>query len=256
MSILKKFFLLLLLTFTTAVNAEEVTPPPTIVSVTTYTIHPGAAPMFEQLAMRYKAAAEKLGNRPSWLAYSPGIGDDLQYNFASAVTSFGMFADMSDDVVTAFGVEEAEKMAALARESIANVESYIVVERPDLGIAGPERETPHEMAFAYSIIVKPGKNAEWEATMATVIEATNKVTPGVFWDTYQGSIAAPNLYSIRVNLDWTDMDTPTMSAEDRLKAAFGNKKGERIWQDNIDIVESMETSVSRFRLDLSHVPQS
>lgn len=42
----------------------------------------------------------------------------------------------------------------------------------------------------------------------------------------------------------------------RLKAAFGDKKGERIWQGNIDVVESMETSVSCLRLDLSHLPES
>jgi hypothetical protein len=212
--------------------------------------------MFEQLVQRYKTAAEKLGNRPTWFAYSPGIGNDLQYDFASPITSFGMFADMSDDVFTAFGMEEAQKMGAMAKESIVGLESYVVRNRPDLGIAAPERDSAPEMAFAYSIVVKPGKNAEWEATMAKVIEASNKVTPGVFWSTYQGTLAAPNLYMIRVNLDWTDMDTPVMPVPARLKAAFGDKKGERIWQDNIDVVESMETSVSRLRLDLSHLPPS
>jgi len=43
--------------------------------------------------------------------------------------------------------------------------------RAGLGIAAPERETPHEMTSVYSIVVKPGKNAEWEATMEKVIEA-------------------------------------------------------------------------------------
>ncbi|MFT4798340.1 MAG: hypothetical protein ACI9W1_001775, partial [Candidatus Azotimanducaceae bacterium] len=42
------------------------------------TIHPGTVPVFEQLVQRYKAAAEKLGNRPNWFACSPGIGNDLQ----------------------------------------------------------------------------------------------------------------------------------------------------------------------------------
>jgi len=78
----------------------------------------------------------------------------------------------------------------------------------------------------------------------------------MFWNTYQGTIAAPNLYMIRVNLDWTDMDAPVMPVPARLKVAFGDKKSERIWQDNINVVESMETNVSRFRLDLSHPPQS
>ena len=78
----------------------------------------------------------------------------------------------------------------------------------------------------------------------------------MFWNTYQGTIAAPNLYMIRVNLDWTDMNAPVMPVPARLKVAFGDKKGERIWQDNINVVESMETNVSRFRLDLSHPPQS
>jgi len=59
----------------------------------------------------------------------------------------------------------------MAKESIAGVESYVVMSRADLGIAAPEREAPHEMTFVYSIVVKPGKNAEWEATMEKVIEA-------------------------------------------------------------------------------------
>ncbi|MFT5561201.1 MAG: hypothetical protein ACJAXW_002469 [Candidatus Azotimanducaceae bacterium] len=70
MSILRKFSLLLLVTFASAVQAEEVTP--------LRTIHPGTVPVFEQLVQRYKAAAEKLGNRPNWFACSPGIGNDLQ----------------------------------------------------------------------------------------------------------------------------------------------------------------------------------
>ncbi|MFT7245271.1 MAG: hypothetical protein ACI82A_002638 [Candidatus Azotimanducaceae bacterium] len=255
MLMLKKVVLLLLLIPAFAVQAEEM-PAPSVFAVTTYTVNPGTAPMFEQLVLRYKAAAEKLGGRPGWFAYSPGIGNDLQYDFAAPVASFGMFADMSDDVVTAFGMEEAQKMAALARESIANVESYVVALRPDLGIAAPERDTPAEMTFAYSIIVKPGRNADWEASMANVIEASKKVTPDVYWSTFQGGIAATNLYAIRVNLDWTDMDTPAMSVQDRLIAAFGERKGKQMWDENSDMVESIETSVSRLRLDLSNVPAS
>ena len=165
-----------------------------------------------------------------------------------------MFADMSDDVATAFGMEEAMKMVALAKESISNVESYVVVQRPNLSIVGPESQGAPEMTFAYSIMVKQGRNEDWEASMANLIEASKKVTPDLHWNTFQGGIAAPNLYSIRINLDWTDLDTPTMSAPERLIAAFGEKKGKQMWAENLDMVESITTSVSHFRMDLSNLP--
>jgi hypothetical protein len=255
MSILRRFALLFLFFPAFAVHAEDA-PTPMVFAVTSYTIHPGTAPMFEQLVMRYKEAAIKLGKRPTWFAYSPGIGNDLQYDFASPVTSFGMMADMSDDVMTAFGSDEAQKMGALARESISSVESYTVRLRPDLGIAGPEQTTPPEMVFSYSIIVKAGMNEAWEASMANVIEATKQTSPDTHWNTFQGGIAAPNLYGIRVNLNWVDLDSPGKPVLARLIEAYGERKGRKMWKDNMDMVVSVETSMSRFRSDLSHLPAS
>lgn len=253
MSMIRKFALLFLLIPTFAIQAAE-TPAPTLFNVTTYTIHPATEPIFEQLVMRYKAAAMKLDRGTTWFAYSPGIGNDLMYTFATPVESFGMFADLSDDVAEAFGAEEAMKMAEMARKSIANIESSVFIQRPDLGIAGPEMTGPPEITFGYTIVVKNGMGPAWEAAMANVIAASKETAPDTYWTTFQGGIAASNEYGIRVNLKWTDLDSPVMSVPARLKKAFGDRKGAKMWQQNLDAVESMETSVERFRADLSLLP--
>lgn len=220
-------FLLLLLPAFAAQAANK--PAPTRFQVEVFTIKPGTAPVFEKIAMRYKAAAEKLGNRPDWYAYSPGVSDDLTYQVAIPISSFSQLADTSNDIETAFGADEAQKADAMVQASIANVHSYILRLRPDLSIAPPKMKTIPQMAINLTIAVKNGAAPEWEALMKKVIEATKKTEPRAYWQTYQFTIGVPNVYAIRVPMNWASMDKSLKPWRERLLESFGHKEGARLW---------------------------
>jgi hypothetical protein len=251
MSYPRSILLCVLAAFSFTSVAQEAAP--TVWSVQAFRVNPGTQPVFEQIVTKYKEAAEKVG-APAWYAYSPAIGNDFVYEFATEVESFTMFSDQSDIVMEAFGAEEAMKIGEMARISIADVESFTVIQRPDLGIAGPEMDGPPEASIAYRISLKPGMEEEWEAWMRTLIDVTKQTAPDAYWTSFWGGLGLPNAFAIRVNMKWADMDNPVMPIPQRLAEVHGDRKAKRMYKDAIGMVESIETYVSRFRTDLSHMP--
>jgi hypothetical protein len=53
---------------------------------------------------------------------------------------------------------------------------------------------------------------------------------------------------------WAELDTQNMPIPERLVQAFGKRAGEKIWESGQDAIISIETEVSRFRAELSHLP--
>jgi hypothetical protein len=56
-------------------------------------------------------------------------------------------------------------------------------------------------------------------------------------------------------MNWKELDT-TSNLEKRLTDHFGKRAGERIFQDGQEAIAKIETSVQRFRAELSHLPQA
>lgn len=222
-------------------------------SVLSVIVKQGGGQTFEQAAAKFKAANEKL-NMPSIFASSPGIGDNRLYTFAQPFDSYAELAEQRNVLVEAFGEEEAAKTFALLGESVESLSSFIAIPRPDLGIAGPEMDTPPEIVLSITITVKQGRTADLETYMGKVIEATRAVSPDLYWDTFSYGIGGPaNTYGIRINQNWADLDTEGKSIPMRLNEHFGKRNGERIQAEGQDAIEDISFVVRRIRADLGHM---
>ncbi len=229
---------------------------PTRWFVQQFNIKPGQQGTFEQLVLRYKAAAQELGDENGWFANSPAVGDMSVYSFASELKTWTQMSDRSDLVVEAFGEQAGQQAAAMAQASVESVQSMVMMHRPDVSIPRSEESPPAEATMMYFITLKPGVGEAWNEYMQNVIAASKATAPEAQWNSFQGGIGSPqNTFAVRVGLTWEEMDSPIKALPQRLVEHFGKRNGERIWQEANEMIDTMETSISHFRPDLSYIPE-
>lgn len=223
------------------------------ISVNVFQVAPGMEAQFEEVSMKFKAAADKVEGIPSYFGYSSVTGNNGFYGFASPFNSFTELGTQRQILAEVYEPEELAKINELFRASVVSTDSYIVHPRPDLSIAAPEMDGPPEITLSISIKLNPGMVEEFEAYAAKLVEATKATDKTAYWSLFEPGIGAGGLWGVRVNTSWTNMDTPGKTFEARLTEHFGKRSGENIFEDGQACIESMEYSIQRYRPTLSHV---
>ena len=95
---------------------------------------------------------------------------------------------------------------------------------------------------------------DFEDYLKKLVEATDQAAKDTYWNTFApGFGATPRQYGVRIPMNWVDLDTPYKSIPERLKEAFGERKGAKIYADGQAAITTVETSIRRNRADLSHI---
>ena len=231
------------------VYAEDA--PPRGFTVNVFQVAPGLAQEFEQVSMKFKAAADKIKS-PAYFGYSAAIGNSGQYAFVSPFNSYQEFATQRNVMAEVYEGEELAKLGQSFQESVSSVDSYVIVPRPDLGIAGPEFENPPEILLLIAVTVKNGMGPQFEAYLEKLVEATKATAPDLYYNAFQPGLGSGPIWRFGIAQNWVDLDTQGKPIPQRLTEHFGKRNGERIYQDGQDAIESVEFTVSRVRPDLSH----
>lgn len=246
-------FLTIIFCFTNPSVFAEDNPTPMGFSVNTFEIAPGTDASFEEVSMKFKAAADKLEGIPPYFAFSPAVGNDGVYAFASPFASFTDLAAQRNVLAEAYDEEEVARLISLVQKSVVKTRTFIVIPRPDLGIPGPESDAPPEITLSLSITVKPDMADEFQDYMKKLIEATKATDEGTYWSTFQPGIGAGRVWAVRIATTWQNLDTPAKPIPQRLTEHFGNRAGEEIYQVGQDTIENIEVAIERYRADLSHI---
>ena len=225
--------------------------PPRGFNVTVFQIAPGHIQQFEAGSMKFKAAADKVGS-PAYNAYSAAIGNNGQYAFVSPFNSYQEYATQRNVMAEVYEGEELAKLGQDFQESVSSVDSYVIVPRPDLGIAPPEFETPPEILLLIAVTVKTGMGPQYVEFLEKLVEATKATAPDAYYSAFQPGFGSGPIWRFGIPMNWVDLDTPGKPLLQRLTEHFGKRNGERINQAGQDAVESVEFTVSRVRVDLSH----
>ncbi|MCZ6501289.1 MAG: hypothetical protein O6945_02100 [Gammaproteobacteria bacterium] len=225
--------------------------PPRGLTVNLFQVAVGRAQEFEQVSMKFKAAADKIKS-PEYFGYSPGIGNNDLYAFVSPFNSYQEFATQQNVLAEVYEGEELAEIGQMFQDSVTSTDSYVIVPRPDLGIAGPEFETPPEILLLIAVTVKNGMGLQFEAYLEKLVEATKATAPDLYYNAFQPGLGSGLIWRFGIAQNWVDLDTQPKPIPQRLTEHFGRRNGERIFQDGQDAIESVEFTVSRFRPDLSH----
>jgi len=226
--------------------------PPRGLTVNIFQVAAGREQAFEQVSMKFKAAADKVGS-PAYIGYSAAIGNDGQYAFVSPFSSYKEFADQRNVLAEAYEGEELAEIGQMFQDSVTSTDSYVIIPRPDLGIAAPEFETPPEILLLVEVTVKNGMGEQFVEYLGKLKEATQAVSPDLYYTALMPGFGSGPIWRFAIAQNWADLDTPPKPIPQRLVEHFGKRAGEKIDRDGTDAIESIEFTVSRVRPDLSHI---
>jgi hypothetical protein len=228
--------------------------PPTGFSVFAAEVKPGSQGQFEEFIVKFKQAADHLGTIPTWYASSPGIGQDNIYTFATPFKSFGELAEQRAILQEVYEAEEVTRLVDLYQNAVVSTQTYVVHPRPDLSRRAPPRESPAEVVLTVSITVNPGMVPAYEDYVKKLLEATDQTAKDAYWNLYAHGIGAtPRTFTVRIPMNWVDMDTPNKPFIERLNEAFGKRQGAKIFAAGQATIANMEYAIRRNRPDLSHI---
>jgi hypothetical protein len=233
----------------TVVLAEE--SPPTGIAITVYQVAPGMEASFEEVSAKFKAAADKIGSRP-YAGYSTVIGNDGQYAFASPFNSFAEFKDQRNPLQEVYEGEELASIEKMYQESTTSTDSYVIIPRPDLGVAPPEFESPPEILLLIEVTVKSGMGQQYQTFLKKLAEATKAVSPDLYYNAFQPGFGSGPIWRFGITMNWADLDTQGKTIPQRLMEHFGDRNGGKINEEGQEAVESVKFTVSRIRPDLTH----
>ncbi len=229
--------------------AEEATPRGINISI--FHVAPGQEQNFEQVSTKFKAAADKVKSTP-YIGYSPAFGNDGQYAFASSFSSFTQFANEENPMAQVYEAEELMEIGSLFQEATTATETFVIIPRPDLSVPAPEFEKPPEILMLIEVTLKNGTGPAYAAFLAQLKEASMATAPDLYWNAFQPGLGSGPVWRFGIAMNWADLDTPGKPLPQRLTEHFGERKGERIYQESLDAVESVHYSIARIRPDLSH----
>lgn len=234
---------------TSSVRAEEATPMGINISI--FHVASGQEQAFEQISAKFKAAADKVGSTP-YIGYSPAIGNDGRYAFASGFTSFSTFATDDNPMAQVYSPAELAEIGGMFQAAVESTETYVIVPRPDLSIPGPEFEKPPEILMLIEVTLEENAGMGYADFIAKLKEASAATAPDVYWNTFQPGLGSKPVWRFGIAMNWADLDTQGKPIPQRLMEHFGERKGEKIFEDGREGVVSVRYSVARIRPDLSH----
>ncbi len=137
---------------------------------------------------------------------------------------------------------------------VQHSERKIYLRRPELGRTDPDLDPQTvELWYTYHVEVATGANDQFEQWMTKLVEASAKVAPEAYWNTYSPWLNTGNVYRITSATSLEGLNSPVMNPEQRMEAAFGEREAERLAELNADSVVSVQQTLLRHRLDLSYI---
>jgi hypothetical protein len=229
--------------------AEEAAPIGLV--ITQYHVAPGKELGFEEVSAKFKAAADKVGSQ-EYFGYSPGLGNPGLYAFAAPFRSYADLGNNENPLAAVYKGEELAAIGATFQDSVTDIDSYVIIPRPDLSIPGPERKVPPEVLLLISVTIKNDKGEEYAEFLKKLVEATKATSPDAYWNAFQPGFGSGPVWRFGIAMNWADLGQPGKSVPQRIMEHFGKRNGEKINAMSTDAVESIEFVVSRVRPDLTH----
>ena len=238
-----------------SVSAQDA---PQYVRVFEADVQPNSQQAYEAALVRFAEAHRKLDTKRYYFVSTQEIGSPTTYTFGRVYQNLSEMNEPSLNVmVEAFGEEEAAKIVAPLDGRVVSQRSMMYVFRPDLSPDPGDDAAQPVLINWLTVKIKPYGNAVYEAYLAKVAEATEKVAPEFPFATYSPAAGADNTYGFaNPILSWEALDEgPGMPVPQRLVEAFGAREAQRLLEERATVVESQSTVWVKPRPDLSYTAE-
>lgn len=230
---------------------------PQFVRVFEAQLQPNTQQTYEAVLRRFAEAHKKLDTKRYYFVSTNEIGSPTTYTFGRVFSSMSAMNEPPRNVIVeAFGEEEAAQIVASLDGRVISQRSMLYTIRPDLSPAPPDDPTPPALINWLQVKIKPYGNAAYEAYLAKVAEATEKVAPQFPYTVFAPGAGADNTYGFANPIaTWEALDEgagPTVPQ--RLVEAFGERQAQALLEGRAAVVESQSVVWVRPRPDLSYQP--
>ncbi len=228
---------------------------PTWVTALQVRVHPGMGPQYEQLVRRFIEANDKLETDFYWSASSIQYGPAGSYTFARWHDSTATLqANPRNVIAEAFGEEAAREWAAGIAETLAESQTGVWMERPDLSLMPPEDMVAVNLLFL-QVVIEPFGNEAYEEYLQKSAEASRAIEPTGYYTAHAPVWGAENTYAFVTPLpNLGELGPPPSSVPERIIEHFGEREGKRLLDARLDLVVTQQSVLSNLRPDLSRPP--
>lgn len=247
-----RFLLMLCLAFVPlGVAAGEAADPPLFVQVRTTYIQPGMATKFEEFLTRLNAARQKAGDDRATFVTRSRTGRSAYYG----ITLYDRYSDLQGSGLgSLFNEQELAEVTGLISESVRGGMVQTFFARQDLGRQAGVAPLEADAFLTLLVTVKPGQGFAYEQALMKLVEATEKVAPDLGWIAYAPDMSSANVYRFVIPWSWETIDDPGMSIPERYTKAFGEDEGMKWLNQLNEGIESVTTTMTIARQDLSYTP--
>ncbi len=236
------------------VTTLAVAQPAAYVQVTTITVKPSGVSDFEDYVKKINAGATKIAAPGQTFFFAMGRGGRSFSYFA--VSPFGKWSDLDaqpsvpEILIKAYGEVEGGRLLKAGRANIEGVETSVSRLLPDLSSPPPmEKHPAHVRVIA--IDVKAGTNASWEAYLAKLKAAQDKLTAAPRVIRHVNVLGTANLYTSVYFFDkYAEADGLPTPGE-TLRKAYGEAEAKLLEETAQRCIKSLHSQVLDFRADLS-----
>ena len=151
-----------------------------------------------------------------------------------------------------YNAEELAEIGSTFQKAVESTETYIIVPRPDLSVPGPEFEKPPEILMLIEMTLEDDAGMGYADFVAKLKEASLATAPDMYWNAFQPGLGSDPVWRFGIAMNWADLDTQGKPIPRGLMEHFGERKGEKIFEDGREGVVNVRYSIARIRPDLSH----
>lgn len=222
------------------------------VDISTWHLKPFTEGMLVDAIGMVKEALDEADSSFGWLASSSESGDE-RVMVALPHDSMG---DLANDplavLASVLSPEEGEQLTANLRNSVSHISNARYVMRPDLGRQPPDTGgVPPAAVITIELEIANGRNADFEAYVGNVIEATEATAPGATWLMMSPAFGTNNYLVVVLIPEWSMLDTPSKSVDQRVIEHFGERRGGQMVEASRSMVVGMKQDLWRTRPDLA-----
>lgn len=227
----------------------------TIVQELTVSVEPGMEAEFEELVKAFAEASRRQNLENYWLSAQSMSGEPI-YRFNMSQDSWGDFANPGPDFAQVFGQREADRLAGLARDTIASVRTAYFQQHSAMSRPPLDWDAPPEALIYFSFALNPGGAPAFMEMSMKATEATDATVPGARFVSAMPGFGAPGARTIVLLQHLSDLDTPEMPIQQRIMQHFGQTEGARINALAGEAVSNIQVTLFRTRPDLNYQPEN
>lgn len=227
----------------------------TIAQELTVSVNPGMEAEFEELVNAFAEASRRQNLENYWLSSQSMSGEPI-YRFNMSQDSWGGFANPGPNFAEVFGQREADRLAGLARDSIAWTRTAYYQQHSAMSRPPTDWDGPPEALVYFAFTLNPGAAPQFMEMSMKATEATDATVPEARFVTAMPGFGAPGARTIVLLRHLSDLDTPQMPIQQRILRHFGQTEGARINALAGQAVSNIEATLFRTRPDLNYQPEN